>query len=66
MANKLNIEIGAMYEINGDIFQLVGLHAHYFTLVPLKVNNVYHTSEDGFVTMRAVQFSKANLYIGKL
>lgn len=64
MANNLSIEIGAMYDINGDIFQLVGLHAHYFTLVPLKVNNIYHTGDDGFVTMKAVQFSKAKLYKG--
>ena len=59
MANELEIEIGGIYEINGDTFELNDIQANYFMLLPLKVNGNYHTSEDGFTTMKAIQFSKA-------
>ena len=60
MANELDIEIGGIYEINGDTFELNDIQANYFILLPLKVSGIYHSSEDGFTTMKAVQFSKAN------
>ncbi len=59
MAKELDIEIGGIYELNGDTFELNDIQANYFMLLPLKVNGFYHTSEDGFTTMKAVQFSKA-------
>lgn len=66
MANSLTIEIGEFYKINGDIFQLAGIYNDYFTLIPIKINNIYHTSSDGFITMRSSVFSKAEIYKGEL
>ena len=59
MAHELTIEIGKNYLIHGDIFKLVDISGEYFVLSPLKVNNAYYTSEDGFVTMKAMIFADA-------
>ena len=64
MANELQIQIGATYILDGDIFELVEIQGPYFILMPLKVNNTYHTSDDGSIVMKAIHFSKAKRYIG--
>jgi len=66
MANELVIEIGKHYILNGDIFVLEDVSGGYFSLIPVKVNNVYHTGNDGIVLMKAIQFSVAEIYEGKV
>lgn len=61
MAKELEIKLGGKYDFKGDIFELVGIYGEFFTLAPLNVNNVYHASNDGLVTMKAIQFSLAEL-----
>tara|TARA_R110000744_G_scaffold19900_5_gene52313 strand:+ start:4948 stop:5148 length:201 start_codon:yes stop_codon:yes gene_type:complete len=62
MAKALKIEIGSKYIINGDIFKLEDIKGNYFVLYPLKVNNQYNTSQDGFIMMKALVFADAELY----
>jgi hypothetical protein len=64
MANELQIQIGATYILDGDIFELVDVEGPYFILIPLKINNAYHTSNDGSIVMKAIHFSKAKRYTG--
>lgn len=62
MAKALKIEIGSKYIINGDIFELEEIKGNYFVLYPLKVNNKYSTSQDGFVMMKSIVFADAEIY----
>ena len=65
MSNTIQVQVGKEYIINGDIFRLNAINGPFFILVPIKINNVYHTGADGFVTMKAIQFSKGQLYTGQ-
>lgn len=66
MANNLEVVIGQKYILNGDVFELTDIQGPYFILIPIKINNVYHTSNDGSIIMKAVQFSKAEVYGGEI
>jgi hypothetical protein len=47
MARELEIIIDALYTLDGDIYQLVGMNGNYFTLIPIRVKDIPHTSADG-------------------
>lgn len=59
--NELVIEIGNMYLLDEDIYELVSIEGNYFILNAIKIGEAYTNCEDKYITMKAVQFSRAEL-----